>query len=693
MTQSTAGTGETDAMSPLPTPKERRRLREAKSLSEAQVAAAVGVTPATVRSWETGRTAPRGRRRAIYARLLATFEAEAKAAAGDRPGAGGGPRTEWTERSADGSRSKTGLPREGSGLKTNRSADGSSSPKTNRSADGSSPRTDHPRAAVRGPKNDRPGEGDGALTGRPAEGNEPPTDRPREDDEPLTTRPAKGKKQPTARPGERNEPLTDRPAVDDEPPTDRPGDGDGEGGGEPKTGRQGAPARVQTASSAKPPAKPHVVHTRPKPAADGASPQPSRPGGRTAKPSASPHPRADHPAPAPHSEAAPTGPTSPTGPAAPTAFTVPEPAREALKSGTLSDAGALTRGGVGVLPERQRPREGGQQADAPAGKPRAGGAPRSGAGPATLTSPAPDAPDAPRPAPHPEPDPVQHSAPQPAVREGLTPAEAFDALYAATAPALAQQAYLLTGRTRLARESVQRAFHLAWENWPEVATDRDPAGWVRTAAYEYAMAPWHRFRRTHKHPDRPPVESERRALLDALLELPPVYRRTVLLYDGLGLDLPETAAETQASTPAAASRVLHARSALVDRVPAAAGAKNPQALSSVLRDRITDLALAGPPSCVTALPSAPVVRTGSERRRRFWTRAAIAFTALIVGATAFTVVTVPHHHVRPVPLGERVGGVPLTSGPQQLTAEDIELRDKLRKEPARGPYRLVVDIR
>ncbi|MCW8221098.1 helix-turn-helix transcriptional regulator, partial [Streptomyces griseolus] len=50
---------------PLPSPKERRRLREARQLTEEQVATAVGVTPATVRAWETGRTSPRGRRRAV----------------------------------------------------------------------------------------------------------------------------------------------------------------------------------------------------------------------------------------------------------------------------------------------------------------------------------------------------------------------------------------------------------------------------------------------------------------------------------------------------------------------------------------------------------------------------------------------------------------------------------------------------
>ncbi|MDX6363295.1 MAG: hypothetical protein QOC85_2305, partial [Streptomyces sp.] len=56
---------------PLPSPKERRRLREAKSLSQADVAAKVGVSRETVRSWESGRTTPRGRKREAYAKLLA----------------------------------------------------------------------------------------------------------------------------------------------------------------------------------------------------------------------------------------------------------------------------------------------------------------------------------------------------------------------------------------------------------------------------------------------------------------------------------------------------------------------------------------------------------------------------------------------------------------------------------------------
>ncbi|MFE0521026.1 helix-turn-helix domain-containing protein [Streptomyces sp. NPDC058954] len=59
-----------DGKAPLPAPDERARLRRAWQLSDEQVAAAFGVTPATVRSWESGRTTPTGLRRAAYAAFL-----------------------------------------------------------------------------------------------------------------------------------------------------------------------------------------------------------------------------------------------------------------------------------------------------------------------------------------------------------------------------------------------------------------------------------------------------------------------------------------------------------------------------------------------------------------------------------------------------------------------------------------------
>ncbi|MER5659674.1 helix-turn-helix domain-containing protein [Streptomyces mirabilis] len=272
-------------------------------------------------------------------------------------------------------------------------------------------------------------------------------------------------------------------------------------------------------------------------------------------------------------------------------------------------------------------------------------------------------------APKPDPEPLSPS---------LTPDQAFDALYAFCAPALVRQTYLLTGRRELARESVERAFQLAWHRWPEVAMDRDPAGWVRATAYEFALSPWHRLRPRHRNPEPPPAAPADRALLDVLLQLPAVYRRTLLLYDGVGLDLPETAAETEASTPAAANRLLHAREAVATRLPELAEPKE-------LRRRLAEVASAE--RLRAAKPT--TVRWGGEQRARQWTRAAIAFTVVLIGATTLTLRTAPDHYEPPLAPGATVHGVPPRVAPGPLSAEELALRAKLKGETVSGPERLV----
>ncbi|MGW7290358.1 sigma factor-like helix-turn-helix DNA-binding protein [Streptomyces sp. NPDC054847] len=443
ITRSASGT-------PLPPPKERRRLREANSLSEDEVATTMGVTRATIRSWETGRTNPRGRKREAYAGLLAAL---------------------------------------------------------------------------------------GTQTVESTPGGGPPTD-------------------------------------------DRDLNGRGEDGGDEDRDPNGRDEETRDEDG-------HV---------------------RTARP---------------------------TRTAQPTANTRPRPAvKRAAKPPT-------------ILPPRPVGRPGPPSATAPSAEvPRAVGS----LGPAALTVPAP------------------------------SPEEAFDVLYAGAAPDLVRQTYLLTGRRRLSQESVERAFHHAWQRWPEVAVDRDPAGWVRAVAYDYAMSPWNRLRPAHRYPDELPAEEPRRELLEALQELPTSYRRALLLHDGLGLGLPDTAAETEASTPATANRLVHAREAMAERLPELAD-------TSLLRDRLGALACAGPAPLMTP---ACDVRSGCERRARMWTRAAVAATALIVAATAFTFVTAPRQYDPPISPAQQIEGVPAPQyGPPRLTDQDKALRDKLRSDPANGPGRLV----
>uniref|UniRef100_A0AAU2JV60 Helix-turn-helix domain-containing protein n=1 Tax=Streptomyces sp. NBC_00049 TaxID=2903617 RepID=A0AAU2JV60_9ACTN len=334
--------------------------------------------------------------------------------------------------------------------------------------------------------------------------------------------------------------------------------------------------------------------------------------------------------------------------------------------GEAEDTGAAGPAGAGGPTER-------------AGPP----APALGTGTGTGTGDAPGESDGTGGGPAAETERAEAGAPTPAP----DPAEAFDALYGRAAPALVRQTYLLTGRRALAREAVERAFHQAWANWPEVATDPDPVGWVRAAAYDHALSPWHQFRRAHRHPDKSPAEPVDRILLDAMLALPVAHRRTVLLYDGVGLDLPDTAAETEASTPTAGLRLLHAHADLADRIPELSDVA-PEKQSALLRDLFTALR---PAVRLDPRPAA-VVRAGAERRNRLWTRAVVGLTAAIAVATAYTAATAPTRYEPPQAPGSNVSGVPPHSGPQRLTEQSRQLHDKLRADPAAGPARIVPKV-
>jgi DNA-directed RNA polymerase specialized sigma24 family protein len=258
-----------------------------------------------------------------------------------------------------------------------------------------------------------------------------------------------------------------------------------------------------------------------------------------------------------------------------------------------------------------------------------------------------------------------------------TPAGAFDGLYCRAAPGLVGQAYLLTGRRALARESVERAFHLAWQRWPEVAVDADPTGWVRAATYEHAMAPWQRFRPVNRREEPPPGLPEDRILLSTLLALPPAYRRTLVLYDCVRLGLPETAAELEATTTATTRRLVRARQAVAERLPALG---DPDLLRTCLEQLAERERLQA--------PEVSLVRAGAEQRTRFWTTAAITLTVLIIGSTVVTLRTAPTHYEAPLSRAHPIAHVPPLMGPGPLTESEKSLREALRSHPGNTPHRL-----
>ncbi|TXS46994.1 telomere-associated protein Tap [Streptomyces sp. t39] len=75
------------AQDDLPTPEERKRLREAAGLSQEQIAKALKSRRETIGNWESGVTEPRPPKRAAYARLLEGLAARFPAPAAEAPAA------------------------------------------------------------------------------------------------------------------------------------------------------------------------------------------------------------------------------------------------------------------------------------------------------------------------------------------------------------------------------------------------------------------------------------------------------------------------------------------------------------------------------------------------------------------------------------------------------------------------------
>ncbi|SHK63837.1 SigE family RNA polymerase sigma factor [Actinacidiphila paucisporea] len=226
----------------------------------------------------------------------------------------------------------------------------------------------------------------------------------------------------------------------------------------------------------------------------------------------------------------------------------------------------------------------------------------------------------------------------PAEEEAADPEGAFDALYRHSAAALRRQVAVLTGDRALAARAVRRAFDLAWQRWPEVARDSDPAGWVRAAAHTYALAPWQRVL-GKRRPGRRKAATSQDALRWALVRLHPERRRALLLHDGLGLSLRVTAAEVESSTTATASRIVGARRELAAAAPDDYDGGDAGPHLTVL--------LAAQPDPPAGEPEPRGVREDSERGTRRRTAGVFAAAGAMVLATAVGMIALPQHGAPP----------------------------------------------
>jgi len=124
---------------------------------------------------------------------------------------------------------------------------------------------------------------------------------------------------------------------------------------------------------------------------------------------------------------------------------------------------------------------------------------------------------------------------------------AFDAFYSASWGRLFGQAYLLSGDRETAQDLTQEALMRTWRHWDRVAAYEDPEGWSRRVLHNLCIETWRkgRIRASYRAelPSTPDFPVHHHELAQAMRALPPDQARALLLHDGLGMTVPETAAE------------------------------------------------------------------------------------------------------------------------------------------------------
>jgi RNA polymerase sigma-70 factor, ECF subfamily len=127
---------------------------------------------------------------------------------------------------------------------------------------------------------------------------------------------------------------------------------------------------------------------------------------------------------------------------------------------------------------------------------------------------------------------------------------AFDAFFSESWARLQSHAYVLTGSKESAQDLTQEAFLRAWKRWDKVVVYENPEAWTRKVLHNLCIDSWRKQRQRFR---RPPVEldvtpdtaipNDHYELAQAMRSLPGGQARALLLHDGLGMTVKETAAE------------------------------------------------------------------------------------------------------------------------------------------------------
>ena len=134
--------------------------------------------------------------------------------------------------------------------------------------------------------------------------------------------------------------------------------------------------------------------------------------------------------------------------------------------------------------------------------------------------------------------------------------EAYDAFFKASWGRLQGQAFVLTGSMDQAQDLTQEAMLRAWAHWDRISTFESAEGWTRRVLHNLCIGSWRQAQVRKISGQRPQsstgpgepsttgaMAEDHMVLAGALRQLPGDQARALLLHDGLGLTVADTARE------------------------------------------------------------------------------------------------------------------------------------------------------
>jgi len=144
-------------------------------------------------------------------------------------------------------------------------------------------------------------------------------------------------------------------------------------------------------------------------------------------------------------------------------------------------------------------------------------------------------------------------------------AASFDTYFRTSKGPLVAMAFLLTGDLPTAQDLTQEAFLRTWSRWSRIRGYDDPQAWTRRVLYNLIVsrsrANGVRRRAAAAPRSAPPPDELHLMLAAALRSLPENQMRALVLHDGAGMSVKETAAEMKVPEGTVKSWLSRGRSA------------------------------------------------------------------------------------------------------------------------------------